>query len=89
VLADDAVLDDQLAKAKVVAAHQPDGPAKLTSVTMSDFELHEHGSAVVVTCSGVYQAPKATHTLKFMRIWLKKAGSWQIIAASVFDQKSA
>jgi len=23
-----------------------------------------------------------------MRIWLKKADSWQIIAASVFDQKS-
>ena len=89
VLADDAVLDGQLAKAKVVAAHQPGGPAKFTSVEMSDFELHEHGSAVVVTCTGVYQASKATHTLKFMRIWLKKADSWQIIAASVFEQKSA
>jgi rhodanese-related sulfurtransferase len=89
VLADDAVLDGQLAKAKVVAAHQPGGPAKFTSVEMSDFELHEHGSAVVVTCTGVYQAAKATHTLKFMRIWLKKADSWQIIAASVFEQKSA
>jgi hypothetical protein len=87
-IADDAVLDGQLAKSKVVAAHQPGGPAKFTSVTMSDFAVHEHGSAAVVTCSGVYQALKATHRLKFMRIWLKKAGGWQIIAASVWDQKS-
>jgi hypothetical protein len=89
VLADDAVLDGQLAKSKVVAAHQPGGPAKFTSVVMSDFELHEHGPAVVVTCTGVYQAPKATHTLKFMRIGLKKSAGWQIIAGSVWDQKSA
>jgi hypothetical protein len=89
VLADDAVLDGQLAKAKVVAAHQPGGPAKFTSVTMSDFELHEHGPAAVVICTGVYQTPKVTHTLKFMRVWLKKAGGWQIIAGSVSDQKSA
>ena len=90
VLAEDAVLDGQLAKAKVVAAHQPGGPAKFTSVEMSDFEIHEHGSAAaVVTCTGSYQTPKVTHTLKFMRVWLKKAGTWQIIAASVLEQKSA
>ena len=89
VLADDAVLDGQLAKAKIVAAHQPGGTAKFTTVTMSNFELFEHGSAVVVTCAGVYQAPKATHTLKFMRVWLKKAQGWQIIAGSVWDQKSS
>jgi hypothetical protein len=90
VLADDALLDGQLAKAKVVAAHQPGGPAKFTSVEMSDFEIHEHGSAAaVVTCTGLYQASQVTHTLKFMRVWLKKADSWQIIAGSVLEQKSA
>jgi len=88
VLADDAVLDGQLAKAKVVAAHQPGGPAKFTSVEMGDFEIREHGAAVVVTCSGVYRTPKASHTLKFMRVWLKKSTGWQIIAGSVWDQKS-
>ena len=87
-LADNAVLDGELAKAKVVAAHQPGGPAKFTSVEMSDFEIHEHGSAAVVTCTGVYQTPKVTHTLKFVRVWLKKSAGWQIIAASITPENS-
>jgi uncharacterized protein DUF4440 len=85
-LADDAVLDGQLAKPTVVAAHQPGGSAKFTSVEMSDFELREHGPAVVVTCTGIYDGPRGSHTLKFMRVWLKKAGQWQIIAGSVWHQ---
>jgi len=85
-LADDAVLDGQLAKSKVVAAHQPGGPAKFTKVAMSDFRLLEHGPAVVVTCTGVYEGPSASHTLKFMRVWLKRGTDWQIIAGSVWHQ---
>ena len=83
VLADDAVLDGQRAKGKVVAAHQPGGPAKFSKVAMSDFQLVDHGAAVVVTCTGVYTAPSAVHTLRFMRVWLKKPSGWQIIAGSV------
>jgi hypothetical protein len=83
-LADDAVLDGQLAKPKVVAAHQPGGSAKFTRVEMSELELHEHGPAAVVTCTGVYEGPRGTHTLEFMRVWLKRDdGEWQIIAGSV------
>ena len=85
-LADDAVLDGQLAKSKVVAAHQPGGAAKFTNVEMSDFRLLEHGPAVVVTCTGVYEGPSGSHTLKFMRVWLKHENDWQIIAGSVWHQ---
>ncbi|HET7538563.1 MAG TPA: nuclear transport factor 2 family protein [Polyangiaceae bacterium] len=56
-LADDAVLDGQLQKSKVIAAHQPTGTAKFTKVEMSNFRLHEHGPAVVVTCTGCMKAP--------------------------------
>jgi len=87
-LADDAVLDGQLAKAKVVAAHRATGSAKFTNVEMSDFEIFDHGAAAVVTCSGIYEGPGGSHTLQFMRVWLKKAEGWQIIAGSVVDQKS-
>lgn len=88
VLADDAVLDGEQMKAKVIAAHQANGPAKFTKVEMSDFTLVEHGSdAVVVTCTGVYEAPSATHRLKFMRVWLRKPAGWQIIAGSTAVQK--
>lgn len=85
-LADNAVLDGQLLKAKVVAAHQPGGTAKFTKVEMSDFQLQEHGPAVVVTCSGVYEGAMGTHTLNFMRVWLKQGAKWQIIAASTFQK---
>ncbi len=86
VLADDAVLDGALAKSKVVAAHRPGGPAKFTRVEMSDFQLFEHGPAVVVTCKGIYEGPAGSHTLNFMRVWLKQASGWQIIAGSVSSQ---
>ncbi len=88
VLADDAVLDGELAKSKVVAAHQVGGRGKFTSVEMSKYELHEHGAAVVVTCAGVYKTPTATHALEFMRVWLNKPEGWRIIAGSVISRKS-
>ena len=87
VLADDAVLDGQLAKPRVVAAHQPEGPAKFNRVEMSDFQLIVHGPAVVVTCNGLYEGPGGSHSLKFMRVWLKTPAGWQIIAGTVSDQK--
>jgi hypothetical protein len=85
-LADDAVLDGQLNKAKVVAAHQPSGTAKFTKVEMSDFQLHEHGPAVVVTCTGLYEGLMGSHRLNFMRVWLKQGSKWQIIAASIWQK---
>ena len=87
-LANDAVLDGQLAKSKVVAAHRATGSAQFTKVEMSDFKIFDHGSVAVVTCTGTYEGPRASHTLQFMRVWLKKAEGWQIIAGSVVDQKS-
>ena len=43
----------------------------------------EHGDAAVVTCKGTYETPKGSVTLKFMRVWLKRDGRWQIIAGSI------
>ena len=50
---------------------------------MADMTVVEHGDAAVVTCRGTYEAPNGSFTLKFMRVWLKRNGRWQIIAASV------
>ena len=83
-LADDAVIDGQPQKARVVAAHRPESGQgqKFTKVEMSDFGFVDHGQAVVVTCQGLYEGPQGSHTLKFMRVWLKRDGRWQIIAGS-------
>jgi len=88
VLADDVLLDGQLAKAKVVDAHRSTGTAKFSKVEMTDFKIHDHGQAAVVTCTGRYEAPGGGHTLKFMRVWLKKSQGWQIIAGSVVEQNA-
>jgi uncharacterized protein (TIGR02246 family) len=87
-LADDAVLVGQdgqpsRAKAKVVQAHQPGAGPKFTRVEMADLDIVEHGDAAVVTCKGTYETPKGSVTLKFMRVWLKRDGRWQIIAGSI------
>jgi Domain of unknown function (DUF4440) len=83
VLADDAVLDGQRAKSQVIEAHRPGKGPKFTQVEMSDFQFVDHGTAVVVTCSGTYAGPQWSGTLKFMRVWFKKDGRWQIIAGSI------
>jgi hypothetical protein len=86
-LADDAVLvsagKPAVAKAQVVQAHQPGKGPKFTRVEMRDVKIIDHGVAAVVTCEGVYEGPQGSFTLKFMRVWLKKNGRWQIIAGSI------
>ncbi len=88
VLADEAVLVSEegqpfQAKTKVVEAHQPGKGPKFKRVEVSDMNIVAQGSAAVVTCRGTYETPDSTITLKFMRVWLKKGGRWQIIAGSI------
>jgi ketosteroid isomerase-like protein len=88
LLADGAVLVDQsgaaaLAKSKVVQAHRPGKGPKFTDVEMRDLQIVDHGDAAVVTCTGYFKGPQFTGALKFMRVWLKKDGRWQIVAGSI------
>jgi hypothetical protein len=50
---------------------------------MRDMQIIDHGMAAVVTCTGTYEGPQWSGTLKFMRVWLKRDVRWQIIAGSV------
>jgi hypothetical protein len=81
-LADDAILDGQALKQKVVDAHRPGKGPKFSKVVMSDFEIIDHGNAAVVLCKGYYEGPQWTGTLNFMRVWLKKGDRWQIVAGT-------
>ena len=83
-LADDAVIDGQPLKRKVVEAHRPGSSKgqKFTKVEMSHFAFVEHGPVVIVTCQGLFEGPNVSQTLKFMRVWLKEADRWRIVAAS-------
>jgi hypothetical protein len=83
-LADDALIDGQRLKARIVAAHRPQpgkGP-KFSRVEMRDVTLIEHGPVVVVACGGSFEGPDFTGTLKFMRVWLNENGKWTIVAAA-------
>src|SRR5688572_18678757 len=81
-IADDAVIDGQQLKTRIVEAHRPGAMPKFTKVEMSDFRIVDHGSAAVVTCIGRYEGPQRAASLKFMRVWLKRDGHWQIIAGT-------
>jgi len=83
VLADDLVLNNRPGKTRVVDAHRALQAPKFTRVTMDDLEIREHGNAAVVTCKGTFEGPGWSGTLRFMRVWLKTSGRWQIIAGSV------
>lgn len=86
-LSDDAVMVSQdgvsFAKPQVVAAHNPGNGPKFTHVEMSDVNILDHGTAAVVTCKGTYKGTMGEIKLKFMRVWLKKNGRWQIVAGAV------
>lgn len=89
LLADHVVLVDQsgkpaMAKLKVVEAHRAGKGPKFTDVAMSDVKIVEHGrNCAVVTCTGHFEGPQFSGTLKFMRVWLKANGRWQIVAGSI------
>jgi hypothetical protein len=86
-LADNAVVvgdgGEPIIKSTIVAAHQPGHGPKFTRVDMSDLTILDHGAAAVVTCRGRYEGPGASVTLRFMRVWVKLDGHWQIVAGSV------
>ena len=87
-LADDVVLVSQdgqagFAKAQVVEAHRPGKEPRFTRVEVSDSEIVDHGNAAVATSRWTYESTQGRFTLKFMRVWLKKDDSWQIIAGSI------
>lgn len=87
LLADDVVLVDQrgnaMGKGKVVGAHRPDAGPKFTEVEVRDMTIVEQGDYAVVTCTGHFKGPQFTGALRFMRVWLKRNGRWQIIAGSI------
>jgi hypothetical protein len=87
ILADEALLDGQKMKTKVVAAHQPGKGPKFTNVEMDHYEFIDHGSAVVVTCHGHYTGPQWSGSLKFMRVWVKKESGWQVVAGTTAEIK--
>ena len=59
------------------------GIEDFTKVEMRDLQITDHGMAAIVTCTGTYEGPQWSGTLKFMRVWLKRDGQWRIIAGSV------
>jgi hypothetical protein len=83
VLADDLVLNNRPGKDRVVDAHRAGETSKFTSVEFEDMQIKVFGNAAVVTCTGTFDGPGWTGTLRFMRVWLKLDGRWQIIAGSV------
>ena len=74
---------EQATKDKIVEAHRRGKGPKFTSIEMSERRILDHGTTAVVTCKGTYEGPEWSGTLKFMRVWLKKNGTWRVIAASV------
>ena len=88
LLADDVILvaengEPFFAKQKVVDAHRPGEGPKFTRVELRDVQIVDHGSAAVVTCTGSYEGPHGSATLRLMRVWVQKEAGWRIVAGTV------
>jgi hypothetical protein len=88
LLADDAILvgpdgRPSFAKEKVVEAHRPGKGPKFTRVDIADMQIVDHDTVAVVTCTGTFEGPHGTLSLKFLRVWMRKNARWRIIAGSI------
>ncbi len=86
---DDAVLVGHdghayFAKQAIVAAHRPDSGSKFTNVQVRDREIIEHETAGVVSCRTTFETDQGKVTLRFVRVWLRKAGAWKLIGGCVY-----
>jgi hypothetical protein len=93
-IADEAVMlggdgTAAFAKQQIVEAHRPGKGPKFLRVDMSDVKIVGHECAAVVTCAGTYATADKSFTLRFMRVWVRKAAGWQIVAGTVANEKSA
>jgi hypothetical protein len=87
-LADDAMMlsgggTAPFAKQQIVEAHRPGKGPKFVRVDMSDMKIAGHECAAVVTCTGTYATADQSFTLRFMRVWVRKAAGWRIVAGTV------
>lgn len=91
-LSDEAVMltgegKPAFAKQQIVEAHRPGKGPKFIRVEMTDMTITGHECAAVVTCIGTYATAETSFTLRFMRVWVRKAAGWQIVAGTVANEK--
>lgn len=93
-LADEAIMlsgdgKSAFAKPQIVEAHRPGNGPKFIRVDTSDVKIIGHERAGVVTCVWTYATADTSFTLRFMRVWVRKAAGWQIVAGTVTNEKDA
>jgi hypothetical protein len=93
-LADEAVMltgegKPALSKRQIVEAHRPGNGPKFVRVEMSEMNIIGQECAAVVTCIGTYATADASFSLRFMRVWVRLAAGWRIVAGTVANEKAA
>ena len=87
LFADDAAITGRdgkmFTKQDVIKAHQPAGRQRVTRIDVSDLEIRDHGTSVVVTGRIDLVDPGFPAALRFTRLWMKRGGRWQIVAGHV------
>ena len=73
------------AKARLMEMYAPASGRRFTSVEWKDVQIIHYGEAAVVICRGEYRTTQSLVRLGFMRLWLKRAGEWKLIAGTVSE----
>jgi len=76
------------AKRQIVEAHRPGQGPKFVRVEMNEMKIIPHECAAVVTCVGTYATADTSFALQFMRVWVRKATGWQIVAGTVGSERT-
>lgn len=70
-------------KAYIVDKHQPGKAQKFDRVEVSELKILDQGGTAIVTGFGSYEGPDGKFAVNFMRVWVKKAEGWRIVAGSM------
>ncbi|MGZ3739837.1 MAG: nuclear transport factor 2 family protein, partial [Bdellovibrionota bacterium] len=67
----------------VIAAHKYPQKQTFSRADIHDQQLRTLEGSVVVTCRGDFEVGGQRFQLRFLRVWRKTNGRWQVAAASV------
>lgn len=74
-------------KQHIVEMHKPVNAQKFESIKIEEMKIVEQGDTAIVTCVGHFEGEKGNFSMNFMRVWLKKAEGWKIIAGAMTHLK--
>ncbi len=70
-------------KSFIVDRHRPGKAQKFDRIKITEMKILIQGETAIVTCVGNFEGPGGNFGMTFMRVWVKKADGWRVVAGAM------